>query len=385
MSAQVWKMAGQLKETGQDWSGINLPEKDLPPVTVIVPARNEERNIERCLLSLLGQDYPKYEVIAVDDGSTDGTPLILARLQAEYPQLKVVTLSEALPPGWAGKPHAMHAGYMAARPNSQWVLFTDADTVHNHFALSAAVGTAIQEKADLLSIAPRLELKTFWEELLMPSVVLGIMLQYPLEKVNRPDSKVALANGQFLLVRRTIYDKVGGYGGKLKNSLLDDRDMALTIKNAGGRLLLKNGEHLTSVRMYTSFSEIWQGFSKNAFIGSRSAYLSVPFFVLAALLLGVLPFLQLPYALVRWTASGGKKSRKMLSFSLYQVLLMVAARRRWDREMDIPAPYALLSPVTMLVITGILSNSMIRSLTGRGVEWKGRNYSGTARTQQLIK
>jgi chlorobactene glucosyltransferase len=222
---------------------------------------------------------------------------------------------------------------------------------------------------------------------LMPLAIMGIMLQYPPDKINRPGSKVAIANGQFLLLRREAFEQVGGYAGKLKGSLLDDRDMALAVKAAGGRLLFINAQQLVTVRMYTGLADIWQGFRKNAFVGSRTPYLTVPFFVVTALWLGVLPFVQLPYALVSRLLKGGKAkgSNRLLGYSLFQVALMVLARRRFDRQLGVPARYAWTLPLSTLVFMGILIDSMARSLTGQGVSWKGRNYAGVARTQQLIK
>lgn len=383
MVGRSWQMIDMMASSGaRNPAGVSIA--DLPPVTVIVPARNEEKNIERCVSSLLAQDYPFYELIVVNDGSTDATADILTKLAEQNARLKVVTLKEALPPGWAGKPHAMQRGYENVRPESQWILFSDADTVHQPQALRTAVVTALAENAALVSLLPRLELKSFWEKVLMPLAVVGILMQYPLDEVNRPDSKLALANGQFLLVRRDAFEQVGGYGGKLKGTLVDDRDLALAIKGAGGRLLLKDGRDVVAVRMYTSLGEVWSGFRKNAFVGSRAAYLTVPLLVVLGTGAGVLPVVQLFYALLSWLLSGGKKNRKLLAFSFCQSVLLVVAKRKIDRELGVPAPYALSAPLATLIFMGVLVDSMVRSLTGRGLSWKGRTYAGAAKTQQLI-
>jgi chlorobactene glucosyltransferase len=382
---RAWPLAKMLEYSKDEFKKLEDLKITLPPATIIVPARNEARNIERCVRSLLAQDYPDFELIVVNDGSTDKTPEILARLAKENPRLKVLNLEESLPPGWAGKPHAMQRGYEAARPQSEWFLFSDADTFHQPAALRSAITGALQEKADMLSLLPKMELKSFWEKLLLPFAVLGITLQYPLDKVNEPNSKLAIANGQFLLIRRDAFEKVGGYGGPLKSSLLDDRDMALAVKSQGGRLILKNGQELLAVRMYTGLGEIWRGFRKNAFVGSRAAYISVPLFIVAGIGLGVLPFLQLIYALLSWAGSGGRRSRKLLGYSLFQVTLLLIARQRLDRTMGVPLRYSLFAPLSTLVFMGILLDSMIRSFTGRGLSWKGRIYSGAAKTQQIIK
>ena len=381
--ARSWPFTKAMR-LGENWQSPLLKLEEAPPVSIIVPARDEALNIERCLRSLLAQDYPDFEIVVVDDGSQDRTPQIVERLAAEDARLKIVRLDGRLPPGWAGKPHAMQAGVAAARSKSSWLLFTDADTRHNPSALLRAVSETLYGKADLFSVLSEIEMRSFWEKLLMPIAITGIGMQYPFDEVNAPDSKLAVANGQFLLLSRTLYDKVGGYAGKLRNSLLDDRDMALAVKAAGGRLMLRNGRDLLSVRMYRSFAEIWAGWRKNAFVGSRAAYLTVPLSILVCIFMGAMPFLQLPYALLKWTTSKGKQGKVLLSLSALQVVTTVYSRRRLDESLGLPFQYSVLNPLGMLVFAGILSDSMWRSLTGRGLSWKGRSYENAARSQQLI-
>lgn len=383
----LWKPI-RLLARPDDWQiDTALAESDLPPVSIIVPARNEATNIERCVVSLLAQDYPHFEIIAVDDGSQDATPQILERLTTTEPgkRLRVLHL-DSLPPGWAGKPHAMQAGSQAVETTSQWLLFTDADTVHQPQALRRAVTKAVTQDCDLFSILPTMELKSFWERVLMPLAMLGISLQYPAEQVNSPDSKLAIANGQFLLLRRTAYERVGGYGGKLKASLLDDRDMALAIKASGGQICLCNGRELMAVRMYQNLGEIWRGWRKNAFVGSRSAYISVPFFVLAMLAGGVLPLLQLVYALLKLSRAKNRARWQLWAgLSGLQLGLQTLTQYRIGGALAVPSRYSFTSPLAALIFSGILLDSMWRSISGRGVSWKGRNYAQAARTQQLIK
>src|SRR5947209_4703147 len=163
-----------------------------PLVSIIVPARNEERNIRRCVTSLLEQDYEQYEVIVVDDGSTDDTGCILDEIAQTHPHgdlLWVLRLKD-LPEGWAGKPHALHAGVQEA--HGDWLLFTDADTWHTPGALRSSLAQAIDEKIDVFSLMTSQELPGFWNKVMMPMAFSGISMMYPFNKVNDPSSSVAI-------------------------------------------------------------------------------------------------------------------------------------------------------------------------------------------------
>jgi hypothetical protein len=269
----------------------------------------------------------------------------------------------------------MFNGVTGASTESVWYLFTDADTFHSPTALERAVARAIVERADLLSVISQLELVSFWEKLLMPIAAVGISLQYPLKKVNSPHSKLALANGQFLLLRQRAYERVGGWES-LKHSILDDRDMAMLVKKSGAKLFMREGRQLLEVRMYTSLPEIWNGWSKNAFAGSRAAIVVVPFFIAISFVLGIMPFLQFPYAALGWLLSRGnsEKFTRLMWHSGVQIGVILVSRRRLDKSFKVPPVYSVYTPLGVLVFMGILINSMWRALRGAGVTWKGRSY-----------
>jgi chlorobactene glucosyltransferase len=229
-----------------------MPDTAHPLISIIVPARNEERNILRCVDSLLAQDYDNYEVIVVDDGSTDRTGAILAELQRTHAQrsrLSVLHLDEELPQGWAGKPHALHCGIEQAR--GEWLLFTDADTWHMPNALRSSITQALSERCDMFSLGSTQELPSFWERTLMPMAFMGISMLYPPKSVNNPKSKVAIASGAYILIRHKVYTDLGGYARTdLKGSLVDDLALAQTVKSHGYRLRCIDGKGLVHVRMY---------------------------------------------------------------------------------------------------------------------------------------
>lgn len=353
------------------------PSIKCPLVTVIVPARNEERNIRPCVESLLEQDYDHYEVIVVDDGSTDGTPRILDELIASHPhsdRLFVLRLRDDLPEGWAGKPHAIHMGTQEA--HGEWFLFTDADTWHAPNALRSSLTQAIEEQADLFTLGSTQELPTFWNRVLMPMAFLGISMLYPPKLVNDPLSKVAIANGQYILIRRQVYETLGGYARpELKDTLLDDRDLARVVKKGGYKLHFVDGRGLVSVHMYHSLGEIWRGWRKNAYLGNRGG---IGFFALQLIglpMITILPFLlPLLARLTRTRHKGGIGPTEALAATALELTPLLAYRTWLNKQLRVPWYYSLLHPLAGVIFEGILAQSSWRVLTGSGVDWRGRQY-----------
>jgi chlorobactene glucosyltransferase len=353
------------------------PSIKSPLVTVIVPARNEERNIRPCVESLLEQDYDHYEVIVVDDGSTDGTPRILDELIASHPhsdRLFVLRLRDDLPEGWAGKPHAIHMGTQEA--HGEWFLFTDADTWHAPNALRSSLTQAIEEQADLFTLGSTQELPTFWNRVLMPMAFLGISMLYPPKLVNDPLSKVAIANGQYILIRRQVYETLGGYARpELKDTLLDDRDLARVVKKGGYKLHFVDGRGLVSVHMYHSLGEIWRGWRKNAYLGNRGG---IGFFALQLIglpMITILPFLlPLLARLTRTRHKGGIGPTEALAATALELTPLLAYRTWLNKQLRVPWYYSLLHPLAGVIFEGILAQSSWRVLTGSGVDWRGRQY-----------
>jgi chlorobactene glucosyltransferase len=355
--------------------------KNIPLVSIIVPARNEERNIRRCVESLLEQSYENYEVIVVDDGSTDDTPHILENIIQTHPhsnRLWVQRLRDELPEGWAGKPHAIHAGVQES--HGEWLLFTDADTWHAPNALQCALTSARDTGSDLYSLGTGQELPGFWEKVMMPMAYLGISMMYPINKVNDPLSPIAIANGQFILIRRSVYDMLGGYARpELRNTLLDDRDLARTIKQQGFRLKLEDGRDLVHVQMYHGLGEAWRGWRKNAFLGSRGGVAFVILQLIGLPMVAIVPFL-LP--LLAWISRRGPVRGKVITSSevgaaaLLELGPLLAYHISIDRELKVPWYYAFAYPLAAFLFEGILAQSAWRVLLHKGVDWRGRQYFG---------
>ncbi|MEO8287551.1 MAG: glycosyltransferase family 2 protein [Chloroflexota bacterium] len=351
-----------------------------PFVSIIVPARNEERNLPKLLPTLLSQHYPHYEVIVIDDQSTDATPHILAEWAARDPRLHVI-MGEDLrkDEGWMGKPHAMMQGARIAR--GEWLLFTDADTQHEPLSLGSSIAYAIKHKVDLFTIAPTMEIVSPSEKLIMPIATMGISFLYPFYKVNDPKSSIAIANGQYIMVRRDVYDAVGGVE-RVKSKIAEDLEFGKAVKSDGYKLHLADGRHIMSVRMYTNFQEVWEGWSKNVVLSMKGNPLQAVLSVT-----GVFSIVGLPFVLVRWVSrlwkaanSTGNAQDKIAAgwataISSWFLALPLVYRFRIDQALGLSPLWTLTMPVGVATFGVLMLSSLIRILTGKGVTWKGRTYA----------
>jgi chlorobactene glucosyltransferase len=346
------------------------------PVTVIVPARNEERDIEACVRSLLNQSYANYDVVVVDDRSEDATPVILRRLGAESPRLRVMQ-TPPLPPGWVGQTWAWETA--AGQATAEWLLFTDADTQHQPGMLAAVIAFAETHGLDMLSLMMRHKLSSFWERALLPPM-LAIFLQAggSLEEVNDPSSPAAKAVGGFMLVRRTVYEALGGFG-PIRGEVLNDTALAKLVKGRGYRFMLANGADWVQIRMYHSLGEVWTGFSKNVFFGAGQNVLRVLGGAVLLLGLALGPFVLMGVG-IAWLAEGmgGTWPRLALVFGGLGILWLMARGIGVAWGTEVPWVYGLLHPLGVVVFVGILLNSAFLIVSGRGVKWRGRRYHGAA-------
>ena len=219
-----------------------------PKVSVCIPARNEETNIRRCVEAALRQDYPDFEVIVLDDRSTDSTLTLLKEIASRDSRLLPISGSD-LPEGWAGKPHALYQASALAK--GEWLCFVDADTFLAPNALSAVYAKAIETQADLFTVMTKQILGSFWERTVMPLVMTALSVGFSPRKVNDPSRRDAVANGQFIFIKRSIYDLVGGHE-KIKDQIVEDKALSENVKWNGHRLVVANGMQLISTRMYTS-------------------------------------------------------------------------------------------------------------------------------------
>lgn len=341
-----------------------------PLVSVIVPARNERRNIERCARSVLATEYPSIEVIVVDDRSDDGTGDVARAIAREDSRLRVIEAPE-LPAGWFGKQWACATGARAAR--GELLLFTDADTWHAPDLLPRAVNALDQRAADLLTVAGRQEMHSFWERIVQPQLFALLWSRYGgTEHVSRTRRPVdAIANGQFILLRREAYDAMGGHE-RVRDRVAEDMAMAQEYVRGGRRIALLFGERQLSTHMYASLAELIAGWRKNIYAAGRTAALGgrLGRAVYPILLLGI-PVIGLVPVAALIAAALGILSAPYLLWSAIVVAFTIAAWMVVYRFMRASPIYALAYPVGLVVLLVIAVGAVSR---GRRVEWKARTY-----------
>lgn len=334
-----------------------------PLVSVLVPARDEERNIEGCISSLLKQDYPNFEVVVLDDHSTDDTGLILRRMARHDSRLRILD-GKPLPPEWPGKHWACQQLAEAAR--GDLLLFTDADTRHSQKALSYAVAAMQQEGIDLLTALPRQEMVTWSEKLIVPFMNWAIHSYLPLRLAQQLQLPAfSLTIGQYMLFRKEAFMAVGGFHAAIDN-VNDDVALGRAIISNGYEWRVLNGSDSVTCRMYRSFSEVLEGFGKNVF--GFFNYRILPFTLIW--LAVVLCFLEPVLALIA-KQLGVSLSARLLNFSIIVVAEAILLFIISYRSLRVPLYLVLVYPLTIFLFVLVAMRSMVLALTGHA-SWKGR-------------
>jgi chlorobactene glucosyltransferase len=330
-----------------------------PRVSVVIAARNEADDLPGTLDTLLVQDYPQLEIVVVDGGSTDGTPQVI---DARSPRVRRID-EPPLPDGWVGKNWACWTG--ATATTGEWLLFLDADVRLHPAAVRTVVEWAESERADLATISPRVEMQGFWERLVIPFWTQMILTYFRVPRVNRSDSSAAMANGQFLLLRRTVYDQVGGHAA-IRSYVLEDVEIARRVRAAGLTLRIAHAADLGVTRMYRDPGEMFEGLLKNVHGTEFSAGRLIGFW--AGLFgLFLLPLALLPFG---WWA----QSALLIAMGAFLWVALFGKHVGFARALGAPAVYGLLYPLAVLYYLRLVSVSLVRGLRHQPVSWKGRAY-----------
>ncbi len=337
-------------------------ENEIPLISVLIPARNEEETIGKCVTSLLYSDYPHLEIIVLDDNSRDRTYEIVRILAQNHENLRIIK-GKKLPPGWNGKNWACHQLAYAAK--GDWFLFTDADTCHSPNSISTAIGVAKKSHSHFVTVIPGLIMKSWAERLILPVIHFAFFVLMPYKLINfSKNSRVAIGIGPFLFIQRKRYFSCGGFEA-IKTEILDDMALAKRVKQDRGKLAVIDGTDILQVRFYTCFKEIWSGLSKNSFqaIGSSPHFLFG--ISVACYFLFVYPYLYLATAIYY---------SQSMTIPFIQVLLISLIRIGLSYRFKTSTIYSMLHPFMILLILLILFNSFRLSLFGKKIEWKERLY-----------
>jgi chlorobactene glucosyltransferase len=341
------------------------PPESVPLISVMVPARDEEANIETCLKSLQAQDYPNFEILVLDDHSSDNTVAIVRRMAAEDSRIRLFH-SQPLPEGWAGKPFACYQ--LAQRARGSWFLFVDADTIHAPHMLRSVLALAVESKSGMLSGFPRQLANSLPQKIAIPVLYFVIMSWLPLWWLHRSKTpRPSLAIGQFLLFPREDYWKIGGHRA-VKSRIIEDVWLGVEINRSGSRHIAVDLSPVVACNMYHDVGAMWDGFVRWMYSVAGLSRVFLALLIAAGYFFFLAPFYWLWHELfVLYTGWG--------TIIVFQVVVIFGMRWLVDSRFKEPVVSAFLHPLgfSFLILTGLYAGS--RQVVGAGVRWKNRLYS----------
>jgi chlorobactene glucosyltransferase len=357
---------------------------NMPKVSIIIPARNEEKYISKCLDSFLNQNYSNIEIIAVNDSSSDYTWDIVQKYAKTYEQLVAVINSGPTPDGWTGKSWACFQGYLKA--TGEILMFTDADTIHSQYALSLAVGHLVNQNLDALTAMPRLICEGFWTKITLPVVWSISYVRYSPLRANNPNTTTGYFFGSFYILSRNVYEAVGTHEA-VKGEILEDAALGDMVKKEKFRLKVVQGEHHIDAIGAKDFSSLWHGLRR----------LMVPLYyqdkshaslvTIAVFFLLLTPFLLPPFFIsyIAQISVNGDYNRisdfrtqvvVLLSFSLMAIALAILSSAIQSKHVLFNSPiYSLGAPIASFIIFLGFISSIIDARKKGIVKWKGRKYA----------
>ncbi len=341
-----------------------------PPVTIIVPGRNEGHMLMETIGSLCRMDYPDYRIVFIDDQSTDNTKEVCAQLQAKYPHLQVIHNTQPPPDGWVGKVWAIHQAREHA--TTPYVMFTDSDLKYHPQCLRQMMRLALHRQTGLVSLLPSLETHTLGEKLGMMTGMKLITVFYPLTLCNDPKNPMALTAGGFLLFRRDAYEAIGGHEA-VRQQVIEDIALGRLTKGKGLPVFTVATHELMSGRMYEGWRDTYHGLKKNAYAGAHYSLLQYLGGTLMLLLTGVLLPLYPILAIMALIANPSVLTGTIFVLAIIAFAAMIADMTRGVRFLSFPLYCAWLTPFAVLFFLTILTHSMLDHYFGGNI-WSGRRY-----------
>ncbi len=350
-----------------------------PKVSVILPARNEEDFIEKCLNSLADQDYENYEIIVVDDHSQDNTGQIIKKI-AEKNSKIIYVLADPKPEKWMGKNWACFEGFK--RANGELLLFTDADTKHSKEMISLSVSHLLSEGLEALTVIPKMLCLDRWTKITLPMLSTFLHTRFSALRVNDPSKKTGYFFGSFFIIKRKAYEFVGTHEG-VKSELVEDGALGKKVKESGFKMRMVRGEHLLEAVWARDWSTLWNGLKRLVIpLYLQSKKIAVGIFF-AVLFLLFMPFPILAYSIP--FANMSESFSVLFSVSVISVILLyVAAILEAKKGLSLGLVHALLGPVGSFIIVSGFASGILQVKSNTAVMWRGRTYSLADQIQNSI-
>lgn len=350
-----------------------------PKVSVILPARNEEDFIEKCLDSLLDQDYQNYEIIAIDDCSDDNTGNIIKKISEKNPKV-IHVIAEPKPEKWTGKNWACFEGFK--RTTGELLLFTDADTKHSRKMISLAVSHLHSEGLDALTVIPKMLCLDRWTKITLPMLSTFLHTRFSALRVNDLSKKTGYFFGSFFIIKRKTYESVGTHEG-VKGELVEDGALGKKVKESGFKMKMVRGEHLLEAVWARDFTTLWNGLKR----------LVIPLYlqskkIAVGIFFAVLFLLFMPFPILAYSASFASVTESFsILFSISIVttgLLYFAAVLEAKRGLGLGIIHAILGPVGSFIIVSGFGSGILQATNNESVMWRGRTYSMADQVQNSI-
>lgn len=343
-----------------------------PKVSVILPARNEEEYIAKCLESLLGQDYPNFEIIAVNDSSNDKTGDIIYEY-AKKNSCIVTVNAKPKPDGWAGKNWACYEGYL--RATGDVFLFTDADTVHSPYTMSLALGHVLRDNLDAITAIPRLLCKDVWTKITLPMLSNFLHSRFSPLRVNNPKTKTGYFFGSFYMITRRTYEMVGTHK-IVKHELVEDGALGGMVKEQKFRMKMVRGERYIEAMWSRDFQTLWHGLRRLMISIHSQNKIAASMMTIAVFFLLFEPFLLVPYSLVLYLQSDDFVSQIIFDINLGTVCIIILANAIQSKFGVFQNPfYALASPLSAAIISLSFIASILSAKKAGAVNWRDRRYT----------
>lgn len=349
-----------------------------PKVSVILPARNEEKYIEKCLKSLIEQDYDNYEIIAINDSSEDETKNIIKKYSEQTPKVIFVD-AKPKPNGWMGKNWACMEGYRKA--TGEIFLFTDSDTFHSKNVISLAVSHLVSVKLDALTAIPKMLCIDIWTKITLPMISTFLHTRFSALKVNDPEKKTGYFFGSFFIIKRRVYENVGMHEG-VKQEIIEDGALGKKVKESGYKMKMVRGDHLIDAVWARDKSTLWNALKRLMVpLFLQNSYVAVGIFF-AVLFLLFMPFPFLAYSGI--FIDEGISFVILFGTSLLGSLLIYLGAVIEAKELQIKLDNIVFGPIGSMMIVLAFFSGMVQAKSNSAVSWRGRNYSLKEHTQNSI-